>query len=483
MCCDVLANTPSSGNKDFQFAVFGNGDSRYSNTYNAAASKIYSLMKRMGGSSLMHGIWQGDTAAELLPLRSLNSWWKHIQPSINDLLSTSVEASTEGSKPAEDAIQKYDDQQEELLSTLKDCTLVVTTPKVGTGGDRSLLISLDIGNESFEELSCVQVLPFNSPAKVDQALKALCVDASHPMNLVFDGESPTFGSFLTEFVDLECPFLELEWLKSLALASQRGLSLDSLRNVSVLEVLERVTNTDFTPDGRALGYCLQRDICLDMSLLTVKTYSIASSLSYASDRKGTAPATGNKVDIMVKINQDGRFSDTFLNDFPTPAPLKYRFVDSRAGPRLRENYLATFVIVATGAGFGSVRCLLQWRIATTSGTPAAGQRRPSQGTGISLFLGLKESDVALTTDVLEEAKSLGIIDTLNIVLSNPEKRRVYDELPQYDKEIRSKLMKKQGFVFVCAGAAAAQGTKAVFEIILGGDVKNILGERYVEEVF
>lgn len=58
----------------------------------------------------MHGIWQGDTAAEPLPLRSLNSWWKNIQPRINDLLSTSVEASTEGSKPAEDAIQKYDDQ-------------------------------------------------------------------------------------------------------------------------------------------------------------------------------------------------------------------------------------------------------------------------------------------------------------------------------------------------------------------------------------
>ena len=431
----------------------------------------------------MHGIWQGDTAAEPLPLRSLNSWWKTIQPRINDLLSTSVEASTEGSKPAEDAIQKYDDQQEELLSTLKDCTLVVTTPKVGTGGDHSLLISLDIGNESCEELSCVQVLPFNSSAKVDQALKALCVDASTQMNLVFDGQSPTFGSFLTEFVDLERPFLELEWLKSLALASQRGLSPDSLRNISVLEVLERVVNTDFTQDDQALGYCLQRDICLDMPLLKVKTYSVASSPSYASDRKGTAPATGNKIDIMVKINQDGRFSDTFLNDFPTPAPLKYRFVDSRAGPHLRENYLATFVIVATGAGFGPVRCLLQWRIATTSGTPAAGQRRSSQGTGISLFLGLRKSDVALTTDVLEEAKSLGIIDTLKIVLSNPEKRRVYDDLPQYSKEIRSKLMRRQGLVFVCAGAAAAQATKSVFESILGGDVKKILGERYVEEVF
>ena len=113
MCHNVLANTPSSGNKGFKFVVFGNGDSRYSNTYNGAAVKTHSLMKQMGGSSLMRGIWQGDTAAEPLPLHSLSSWWEKLQPSIND------------------------DQQEELLSTLKYCTLVVTVPEVGTRGDRS----------------------------------------------------------------------------------------------------------------------------------------------------------------------------------------------------------------------------------------------------------------------------------------------------------------------------------------------------------
>ena len=360
----------------------------------------------------MRGIWQGDTAAEPLPLRSLSSWWEKLQPSINDVLSASVEASVEGSKPAEDAIQKYDDQQEELLSTLKDCTLVVTVPEVGTKDDRSFLISLNVGNESCEEMNCVQVLPFNAPAKVDQALKALCVDVSDPMNLVVDGESPTFGRFLTEFVDLERPFLELEWLNAVALAFQRGLSPNSLRKGSVLEVLERVIDTGFTQDDRAFDYCLQRDVCLDVPLLHVKTYSVASSPSYASNNcKGTAAVTGYRVDIMVKVNQDGRFSNTFFNDFAAPAPLKYRFVDSRAGPQLRKNYLAPFVIVATGAGFGPVRCLLQWRIATTGGALAAGQRRPSQGTGISLYLGLKESDVALTTDILE-AKSLNIIDTL-----------------------------------------------------------------------
>lgn len=51
----------------------------------------------------MRGIWQGDAAAEP---RSLSSWWEKLQPSINDVLSASVEASVQGSKPAEDTIQK-----------------------------------------------------------------------------------------------------------------------------------------------------------------------------------------------------------------------------------------------------------------------------------------------------------------------------------------------------------------------------------------
>ncbi|KAK3166957.1 hypothetical protein OEA41_010082 [Lepraria neglecta] len=116
---------------------------------------------------------------------------------------------------------------------------------------------------------------------------------------------------------------------------------------------------------------------------------------------------------MVKVNQDERFSDTFLNNFTTPTPLKYRFVDSRAGPQLRENYLAPFVIVATGAGFGPVTLLAT---------------QPEDTSGV------------WTT-------------------------------------VRSKLMKKQGMVFVCASGAAAKGTKSIFEKILGGDGEKVLGER------
>ena len=404
-CRDLLAITLSPGSKGFRFAVFGNGDSRYSSTYNGGADKIHSLMRQMGGVQLMQGIWHGDTAAEPIPLRSLNSWWAKLQPSMDDVLTASVDAPVEEDKLADDAIQKYSSQHSELISTLKDGLLVKVIPEVGTEVNRSLLISLNIGSEPFAEMSCIQILPCNAPTKVEEAVRALCVDGSTNMNLVFDdGDDPTFSKFLTEYVDLERPFIELEWLKSVRLATQKNITVKSLSQLSVFEVLCRLIGANFTED-RTSDYCLQRDICLDMPLLSIKTYSVASHPRYALTREGDSRATGHEVDIMAKVYHDGRFSDKFLHSFvTTPAPLKYRFVDSRTGPELRNKHLAPFVIVATGAGFGPVRCLLQWRIATAREAIATGQPPPQQGKGISLYLGLKACDQPLIEDILDEAK-------------------------------------------------------------------------------
>ncbi|KAK4697678.1 hypothetical protein P7C71_g445, partial [Lecanoromycetidae sp. Uapishka_2] len=193
--------------------------------------------------------------------------------------------------------------------------------------------------------------------------------------------------------------------------------------------------------------------------------------------------TKYEVDIMVKVYPGGRFSDTFLNDCASPAALKYRIVDSVSGPQLRRNHMAPSVIVATGAGFGPVRCLLQWRVATIRKTFAARQQSHPWGSGISLFLGLKECDLQLVVDVLNEAMSVNLIDRLDIVLSNPEKRRVYDHLTFAAQHIRDKILSRRGMIFICAGGLAAEGAKRMFERILGGHVEAALGERYVEEVY
>ena len=478
MCHHLHAQNPSPSTEPFKFAVFGNGDSRYASTYNEAAYIINGLMKQIGGLPLTPGIWKGDTAAETLPLRALHSWWEELKP----LIGVNSPTSPKEDKPAEDAIQPYDDQQESLLSTLKDATLVIQAPKTGAKCDRSLLLSLNIHGETYEEMSCIQVLPCNSPEKVERALQALCLRGSDQMNLVLDGEDPTFSRFLTSFVDLELPFLELEWLKSIPLNVERDLNAESLSHLSVAEVLERIVSTDFVQENTR-GYCLQRDICLAMPLLNVKTYSVASSRSYTLCHDNFAAATGNELQIMVKIQENGRFSDTFLNDCAPPRFLKYRFIDSKVGPQLRENNLAPMVVVATGAGFGPVRCLLQWRIATARNATKAGYSWPLPNKGISLFLGLKECDADLVEDVINEAESFGILDVVEIVLSNPAKRRVYEKLRDHSKHIRGKVVKTKGLVFVCTGSAAAEGTKSMFEKVIGSSVGKMIGERYLEEIY
>ena len=478
MCHHLQAQNVSASPEPFKFAVFGNGDSRYSSTYNEAAYIINGLMKQVGGLPLAPGIWDGDTAAETLPLQALHSWWEVLKPIIGFRASSPLK----DDRPTQDAIQQYEDQQESLLSTLKNATLVIQAPKTGRDCDRSLLLSLDIQSETYEEMSCIQVLPCNSQTKVERALQALCVEGSDQMNLVLDGEDPTFSGFLTSFVDLELPFLEFEWLKSIPLGGQRNLHEESLSHLSVADVLERIVSTDFVQE-HSLDYCLQRDICLAMPLLNMKTYSVASSLSYASSYKDPATSTGNELQIMIKIQENGRFSDTFLHDCAPPRFLKYRFIDSIVGPQLRQNYLAPMIVVATGAGFGPVRCLLQWRIATARNAIKAGYSSPLPNKGISLFLGLKECDRELVRDVIEEAESYGILDMVEIVPSNPAKRRVYDKLRDHSKHIRGKVVKKKGLVFVCAGIAAAEGTKNMFEKVIGSSVEKMIGERYLEDVF
>ena len=478
MCHRLQAQNSSAPTEHFKFAIFGNGDSRYASTYNEAAYFTNGLMKQIGGLPLTPGIWDGDTAAETLPLRALHSWWEELKP----LIGVKSLTPPKEDKPAQDAIQQYDDQQESLLATLKDATLVIEAQKTGVKCDGSLLLSLHIHSEAYEEMSCIQVLPCNSPTKVERALQALCVAGSDQMNLVLDGEDPTFSRFLISFVDLELPFLELEWLDSIPLSGQRNLNAESLSHLSVAEVLERIVSTDFVQEN-SRGYCLQRDICLAMPLLNVKTYSIASSLSYASSHKDLAASTGNELQIMVKIQENGRFSDTFLHDCAPPRSLKYRFVDSKVGPQLRENHLAPMVVVATGAGFGPIRCLLQWRIATARNAIKAGYSGPLPNQGISLFLGLKECDKDLIEDVIKEAESYGILDMVEIVLSNPAKRRVYEKLRDHSKHIRGKVVKKRGLVFVCAGSAAAEGTRSMFEEVIGSSVEKMIGERYLEEVY
>lgn len=489
---DLCSVASSWNSNNFRFAVFGNGDSRYSNTYNGAAMKVSAMMSKIGGKSLTGGIFQGDTAMDPFPLRALNAWWCKVQSVIVERSfitnRTPVEQAFQSYKVAcnvsvtitaiDELTETYNSHQHDLLSTLKDGKVLALKPEMKIGVGQTFLLTLKVGDEPYHEMSCVQVLPSTAPFKVRKALWALCLEGSDCLNL--DRPDVNLSRYLTDFVDLELPFTRLEWLESLQLGLPARLALKLFSELSVLSVLVLLRMTAVLKRRRGNRH-LQRDLCLDMPPLRPRTYSLASfrRRSCALDALGT----GQEVDIMVKVHPRGRFSDTFLKNTSMPAALRYRIVDSISGPRLRKNHLRPFVIVATGAGFGPVRCLLQWRIATAREALAAGRPFRPWGSGISLFLGLKERDLHLVVDVLNEAMSVNLVDRLEIVLSNPERRRVYDNLPFAVQHVKNKILRKHGVVFVCASGAAAKGSKRMFEMLLAGTVADVLGERYVEEVF
>ena len=495
VCENILSRRLRDRTQGFRFAIFGNGDSRYSATYNGAAIKINDHLTQVGGVPLTTGIFQADTAVEPLPLSALRSWLNKLQPSIieqpTDSLATVVVRSSTDDKhtavfvtvtPLVELRQKYEDYQDRLLSTLGEGSLVGASPGIHEGKHNSLLVTFDVDSDIHQEMSCIQILPSNAPSKVNQALRSLCVQSSDRVDLGLHCKNPTYLSYLTDYVDLELPFSDVECLEAVEPASHGGLTQASLRTLPVQTVLERLHGSMIQmSDGRRCEFL--RDICHGMPLLHTRTYSIASSRHYPSSRNRADVSTGRDVDIMVKVLPGGRFSDTFMTDVTLPASLKYRIVDSPSGATVRRNHQKPFVIVATGAGFGPVRCFLQWRIGIMRDALAQGRPLATPGSGISLFLGLKPADVELMVDVLNEAMSVNLIDVLHVVPSNPVKHRVYDDLGLFTRHLRIKLFKREGMVFVCTNKAAAAATKSRFEDVLGGRVEEMLGERYVEEVF
>lgn len=516
VCEDILSRQIIDRAQGFRFAVFGNGDSRYSATYNGAAVKINELLTQVGGCPLIARVFQADTAVEPLPLSALKIWYNKLQSSIFEQpiesLAIAVGKSPTGGKhettfvrvtPIVQLGQKYEDYQDRLLSTLGKASLADASP--GMHEDGSLLMTLDVDDNRFEEMSCIQVLPSNAPSKVNQALQWLCVKGTDHVSLGLDERNPTYASFLTDYVDLELPFSNAECLDAVESASHGDLTRTSLRKLSIRNVLERLhSSIAQMSNGQRCGFI--EGMCQDMPLLQTRTYSIASSKHYhhPSNRNPPPPSSGpssQEVDIMVKVLPGGRFSETFVKDCASmPASLRYRIVDSLSGATLRKHHLKPFVVVATGAGFGPVRSLLQWRIAILRN--ARKQQNPSSSPSsrisrISLFLGLKPADVHLISDILNEAMALDLVDLLHIVLSNPSKRRVYDDLPRYADRIRAKLLLGGGggVVFVCTNRKAAKCTKGVLEGLLKGKgaragggsergvVEGLLGERYVEEVY
>ena len=240
------------------FTVFGNGDSRYSTTYNGAAKIIHQHMQKLGGRPLIRKVFRGDIAVELIPYSAMSSWWRSLEPKVGELINIDDTMVVDyGSKlpvkenaldelptALEYAIERLADHAQDLRS-YKDASIIATHPANADTSQRSFNLTLDIGSAMYKDMNCIQILPLNHPSKVDRALKALSVDGGSLPELITEA-IPTYSTFLTKFADLDGPFQTLDWLLATddpAASSSADLMKEMLSHLSVLETLELLSKT------------------------------------------------------------------------------------------------------------------------------------------------------------------------------------------------------------------------------------------------
>ena len=482
-----LRVTRLSSIEGMRFSVFGKGDSRYSATCNGAAKAVHQHMQNLGGRPLIRKVFRGDIAVEPIPYTAMNSWWNSLESRVHDLMNkddaivvdygAKLDALNETITVVNDAVDRLMDHGKDS-SFFKNASIVAAQPANPDPAQRSLSVSIDIGSTRYEDQNYIQILPLNHPSKVDRALKVLKVDGATTLDLSTHEDNPTYATFLTKFADLEVPFKTLDWLLKTE-DSSASLMKEMLSNLTVLDTLELLAKTNLLSRFLTNPSLLQ-DIILSIPLLHTRTYSVASSLSAKPTSSSTSDI--NTLDIMLKRIPNGRFSSTFLTDHSTfPAKLQYRIVDSVTGPHLRQLSSHTdkpLIIVATGAGFGPVKCLLQSRIAaarcTTSATPAFEKMSSSSASILLVFPSLNQSEM------LRESLAL----SMNCISWRvTEKKRVQDLLVREDVAGSCLGGRRGGYPFVRA-RGRRRGLGGIFSGFLGWDGNdNMWQERYLEEVF
>jgi sulfite reductase alpha subunit-like flavoprotein len=431
-----------------KFSIFGVGDSAYP-TFNAASTKLYNFMKAVGGVPIATGLVKGNTAVEALPMKSFNRWWSAVRGSLTGEEST-----------IETGEDEYLEQQR-MLEMFKTGRLLDKSASETWEG-RIIMITMDLGDVDYVEMSHLRLLPWNAPAQVSRALAALGVsDPGQLIPLNDTGLQPlSYADFFRRFADLEGSFKDFRWL------SEVSSDVDVCdRSGSVLEVLERLPMLQDISDD------LRMKICLNMPLLRPRSFSVASSAQYIGR---------GKVEIMVRLHRGGRFSDKFLAAIAPGSPIQYSPVSIIPGRDLLSSDKPV-VAICTGTGFAPVRSLLQQRIHSVKEAKARGCPFHFQKPPISLFLGFKAHDQPLFQDILSTAVRYGLIDMLFQVPSNKQKRRVQDYVQEHKESVLVRI--RDGSVYVCGAKAMVSDTAMRLSDMIGGDARQRLGSRYVEEIF
>lgn len=485
-----------------RFSCFANGDSTYGDSYNAAGKTIQQLMTKMGCRPLLGHCFEGDTALHNPDWESFNHWLEHI-----DHLILRHRYKID--------LPKHLTDMEEKTTVLREMPTakLVRMQRVDPNG--LLQITLDIGDQQYKEMDHIKIFAPNPDHEVESVLAALGLSPDQ----TFDWHHQPAGHFLSKFVDLDHSFKHLHWYPGF-----NELSVEKQ------EVLKKSKASAMFAELADIAYDAApvENICKDLASIVPRLYSVASCPAYTNRNGILEECSGNMVDIIVKVNPGGRFSDTFLMNAQLGAQMRFSLTSPDTWNMIQnQKPNAPFIAICTGSGIGPVRALLQRRmldldrtageagrpgtatgtwVSSVSSTPRRGSAS-SVGSGkyrgakpinhhahlgvastrksVNLFAGFKKEDADLIQQIIGPALHVGVLDIVELCPSNPQKIRIQDHLimPHVRGQLERKLRDPSCIVFVCANDSAADGSVANLNKIAGGDVKELLGDRYVEEIF
>jgi sulfite reductase alpha subunit-like flavoprotein len=435
-----------------QFSIFGNGSTLYGDRYNGAAKTIQQHLQKQNATPLDNGLYAGDTAKENPPWTQFDEWYQYIIEKLR------VES---------DSSKQFVRQQS--MSTTKSWTAIVstyhTTKLISCNRAHKQGIQrvvLDIGEQQYNPLSHVSMIVPNEPKVVQRALRTIGLDGKEPIRSI-DSRDMTIKEYLTSFVDFDKPFSNIDWVRSWNFSrSQKRL----ISEVPVRKALQAFT----WPWRNSIA---TESLLKAMPLKTPRMYSAASSQERLRDCD-----TGDLLELLIQHRKGGAVSD-FLETAQPGACIQLR-----TNPLDEEIEINTPVICfATGSGLAPVLSLLRHRLASTSRPRATGNLTIAGP--ITLILGFRASDSPIIGEVLREAITCGVIDILLLTPSNDCKVRAQDRI--FEDSVRYRIDKKlkhdNASVFVCALPEAADGFARNLSALVGCDIQDSLGDKYIEQVY
>ncbi|EKG20706.1 Flavodoxin/nitric oxide synthase [Macrophomina phaseolina MS6] len=438
-----------------RFAVYGNGSSSYNTSYNGAAYSVEQVLRDCGARPLLK-LFEGDTDKESPPWKQLSTWWAAVH---SDLFAVDGSISPRPQHTLLNNEGNPPHRFEILAASTTSAKLVSSSSNIK--GIKH--VTLDVGDAKYEEMSHVDVYIPNRRIKVEQVLAYMDLTGR---NLKLSDDLTT-QEFVAELVDLEAPFTDIKWTSRMNLDLEQQQMLKSTPFPQALKVL---------PPGWRKQTSLS-EVFAAMPLIRPRTFSVASSQRFwrSNDR-------GNVLELLVQTHPRGLFSERFLTFSPRGTSLRIRF--RPANMELIEDE-SPMIAFATGSGIAPIRSLLQARILDAQSTQRGTEASRSRYGPISLFIGFKGYDTNVAAGTLDRASELGLVDMLFLTPSNVSKVRSQDKMfaDGVRHRIAFKIKEENARVFVCASPEAAKDFARNLSAVLGRDIKDALGERYIEEVF